>query len=182
MGGRGVTVATVPMECAYGETMAEEFSMWPDAGVSLIDELAVSRGRFALIAGPHAETEVTVSRLRDDLGVKVVSVGRTFCDRQSAPSRSDIEEALMSATVLTEIEMLFSPALHLPVLAFLAQRSQERPTIAVWPGAVSQGRATYSAPGRSDFQDDAITNAVIVRPLPTRFPDEVPFEIERIFR
>jgi hypothetical protein len=37
-----VTVATVPSECAYGESMAEELTMWPDAGVALIDELARS--------------------------------------------------------------------------------------------------------------------------------------------
>lgn len=177
-----MTVATVPMECAYGETMAEELTTWPDAGVALIDELAKSRGRFAILVGPRADTEVTVSRLRDDLGVEVVSVGRTFCERQSAPTMSEIEDALMAATVLTDIDMLFAPALHLPVLGFLARRSRERPTIAVWPGAVSQGRATYSSPGRLDFQSEAITNAVIIHSRPTRFPDEVPFEIERILR
>ena len=55
-------------------------------------------------------------------------------------------------------------------------------TIAVWPGAVSRGRAHFSSPGKFDFQDEAISNAVIVRSRPTRFPDEVPFEIERILR
>lgn len=177
-----MTVATVPSECAYGESMAEELTMWPDAGVALIDELAKSRGRFALVVGPHAEAEVTVSRLQDDLAVEVASVGRRFCEWQSAPTMSEIDVELMAATILTDIDMLFAPALHLPVLGFLARRGRDRPTIAVWPGDVSQGRATYSSPGRLDFQSEAITNAVIIHPRPTRFPDEVPFEIERILR
>lgn len=177
-----MTVAADPCDYAYGETMAEDLTLWPDAGTALIDELAAARGRFALIVGRPAETEVTVSRLRDDLGVEVVSVGRTFREWQSAPTMSEIEDALIAATVLTDIDMLFAPALHLPVLGFLARRSRERLTIAVWPGAVSRGRATFSSPGKFDFQDEAISNAVIVRSRPTRFPDEVPFEIERILR
>jgi hypothetical protein len=83
--------------------------------------------------------------------------------------------------VITDIDMLFSPPLRMPVLQFLRNRSRQQATIVVWPGDIAGSRAIYSTPGRPDHYDAPLSDVIVLRPRETRFPDETPFEIERIY-
>jgi hypothetical protein len=161
--------------------MGYDLHRWPDLGRALVDELTIARGRVALIA---ADTPVAshrlVERLRDELDVAVVSLGQALAGLPQRPTTSEIDAVCTNANVITDIDLLFWPALRVPVLPFLANRSRQRPTIAVWPGDITGHRATYSSPGRPDHYDAALHDVIVLRPRDTRFPDEVPFEIERI--
>lgn len=175
---------TMVLRCrptAYREDVVDDAETWPQVGLDLIDNLAQT-GYVGLITGPLDEVPQLVRRLTDDLGISSVSVGQTLCDRPSPPTLNQIEASLRGATILDDIDLLFAPALHTNVLSFLSMRGKRQPTIAVWPGEISNRRASYSVPPRPDHQAAALTAAVIIRPTPTRFPDEVPFEIERTYR
>jgi hypothetical protein len=162
-------------------TFTDDGLAWPDAGHALFEELSAARGRFALItaAAPSAADDVVV-RLRDDIGARVVSLGRAVAESHQPPTTDELDIACGDATVITDIDLLLWPALRVPVVPFLAARRGRRTTVAVWPGRITAGRATYSAPGRPDHYDIALRDVIVLRPRPTRFPDEVPFDIERI--
>jgi hypothetical protein len=161
--------------------VADDLERWPEGGHALLAELAVARGRIALIAAETpAAADGLVDRLRDDLDLTVVSLGQAFADRKEPPTADQIAAACGNATVITDIDVLFWPASPTRALPFLTARARRRPTIAVWPGQIVGGRAIYSALGRPDHHDAAIRDVIILRPRTTRFPDEVPFSTERI--
>lgn len=175
-----MSLATRPGLAFYGEAMAEEVEGWPAEGQQLLDELTRAPGRVALIAGDVPEVDALAQRLGTELAVGVVSVGGVLAEHPQPPTAADIDAAVGDATILADLDLMLWPALHIPLLPFVASRSRRRPTIAVWPGDISNGRATYSAPGRPDHHNAALHDAIVLRPHPTRFPDEVPYRIERI--
>jgi hypothetical protein len=173
---------TVVRPHSYPDEVADDLHRWPDAGHALLAELAAARGRVALIAAATpTSADGLVDRLRDDLDLTVVSLGQAFADRKEPPTADQISVAGADATVITDIDLLFWPGSPTRALPFLTAHGRRRPTIAVWPGQIAGGRATYSALGRPDHLDAAVRDVVILRPRTTRFPDEVPFSIERIF-
>lgn len=166
----------------YGEGVADHgIDVWPKAGHALIDELRAARGRVALIsaAGPD-EADDLVGRLTTDLALDVVRLGLALADRPQPPSPADVESACGAATVVTDLDVLMWPEIQVSPLQLLIALARRRPTIGVWPGDISGVRASYSAPGRPDRHDIALRDAVVLHPRGTRFPDEVPFTIERI--
>lgn len=167
---------------SYDDDVADHgIDKWPTAGFALLDELHAARGRVALIAATSlAEADGLVARLQTDLGLGVVRLGLALAAGPQPPSVTDVESACGDATVITDLDALFWPNMNVAPLHLLAARARKRPTIAVWPGSVSAGRATYSAAGRTDHHDALLRDAVVLRPRCTRFPDEVPFSIERI--
>lgn len=165
---------------SYPDEVADDLHRWPDAGHALLAELAAARGRTALIAATPFAADGLVERLRDDLDLTVVSLGQALADRKEPPTGDEIALASANATVITDIDLLFWPTSPARALPILTAHARHRPTIAVWPGQISSGRATYSALGRPDHQDFAVRDVIILRPRTTRFPDEVPFSIERI--
>ena len=52
----------------------------------------------------------------------------------------------------------------MPAAAARRTARRQRPTIAVWPGDISGGRATYSAPGRPDHHDIPLRDVIVLRP------------------
>lgn len=173
-----VTLAGPP---SYADEVADDLPRWPDAGHALLAELAAARDRIALIAAATlTAADRLVERLREDLNLTVVPLGQALADRKEPPTADEIAVACANATVLTDIDLLFWPASHVQALPFLTARGRRHPTIAVWPGQIADGRATYSAPGRPDHNDVAVRDVIILRPCTTRFPDEVPFRSERI--
>jgi hypothetical protein len=166
---------------AYPDEMADDLHEWPRAGHILLAELAAARGRVALIAADSLPSaDGLIKQLRDSLNLRVASLGQVLADQKEPPTAEGISEACGSATVITDIDLLFWPTSPAQALPFLTARARRFPTIAVWPGSISAGRATYSALGRPDYSDVALRDAIILRPRSTRFPDEVPFRIERI--
>ncbi len=174
------TLATL-VRVPYGSNMADESAdVWPAAGFALLTELQAARGRVALIAAAvPTDADGLVERLQTDLGVGVARLGRALADRPQPPSVAEVESACGDATVIADLEVLLWREMNLAPLQLLAGRARQRPTIAVWPGHISGVRATYSAPGRPDHQDIPLRDTVVLRPRGTRFPDEVPFTIER---
>ena len=168
----------------YGGDVADHgMDVWPTAGYALIDELRAARGRVAVIsATTPAGADDLVGRLSTDLGVDVVRLGLALADRPQPPSMAHIEAACGDATVVADLDVLLWPEMHVSPLQLLALLARRRPTIAVWPGEVSGVRASYSVPGRPDHHDIVLRDVVVLRPCTTRFPDEVPFTIERILR
>lgn len=179
-----MSAAATLARIAYGGNVADQgIDAWPTAGFALLDELEAARGRVALIAAATpADADGLVERLRTDLGLGVVRLGRALADRPQTPSVAEVESACGDATVITDVDVLLWPQMNIAPLQLLTARARRRPTIAVWPGSIAGGRATYSAAGRPDHHSISLHDAVILRPRGTRFPDEVPFTIERILR
>jgi hypothetical protein len=168
----------------YGGDVADDgMDAWPTAGWALLDELEATRRRLALIgAATRAEADALVERLRSDLDLPVVRLGLVLGGRLSPPSLEDVEAACRHATLITDLEVLMWHQTNIVPLRLLTSRASRHRTIAVWPGTITGGRATYSAPGRPDHHDIPLRDAIVLHPRGTRFPDEVPFTIERIFR
>lgn len=179
-----MTTAATPVHVSYGGDVADQgIDVWPTVGLALIDELDAARGRIALIAAASlADADGLVDRLRADLGLDVVRLGRALADGLQPPSVADIESACGDATVIADLDVLFWPDMNMAPLQLLSARARRRPTIAVWPGSIAGDRAIYSVPGRPDHRDLPLRDALILRPRRTRFPDEAPFAIERILR
>ena len=167
----------------YSDDVADDLHEdWPKAGHGLLAELAAARGRVALVsAGDLLAADGLVERLQDDLNLAVVPLGKALADGAEPPTAEEISQACGDAAVITDIDLLFWPASPVRALPFLTARARRLPTIAVWPGKIAGGRAAYSALGGPDHTDVALRDVIILRPRTTRFPDEVPFRIERIF-
>jgi hypothetical protein len=179
-----MTAAAVLVGISYGCDVADHgIDTWPTAGFALLDELEEARGRVVLIAAASlADSDSLVDRLRTDLGLGVSRLGLALADRVRPPSIAEVESACGDATLIADLDVLLSPQMHMAPLQLLAARARHRPTIAVWPGFISGARATYSVPGRPDHYDIPLRDAIVLRPRSTRFPDEVPFTIERTLR
>lgn len=177
-----MSAAATLVQVPYGGDVADHrMDVWPTAGYALIDELRAARGRVAVISATTLTgADDLVWRLSTDLGVDIVRLGLALADRPKPPSIAEIEAACGDATVVTDLDALLWPELHVSPLQLLYLLARRRPTIAVWPGEISGVRASYSVPGRPDHQDIGLRDAVVLRPCTTRFPDEVPFTIERI--
>ncbi len=179
-----MTVAATLARVSYGGDVADHgIDVWPTTGLALLDELRAARGRVALIAAASlADADGLVDRLQTDLGLGVVRLGRALAAGPQPPSVTGVESACGDATVITDLDVLLWPDMNTAPMRFLTARARRRPTIAVWPGHISGVRATYSTSGRPDHRDIPLRDTVVLRPRGTRFPDEVPFTIERIFR
>lgn len=106
---------------------------------------------------------------------EVVLSGAPFCRWEELAGR------LAGCPLLFDLESLcWDRGLGLDVLRLLRLHARQRGTVALWPGRITARIATFSAPGRRDFVRFALGELSVLRPVRTRFPDEVPFEIERI--
>ncbi len=176
-----MTLAASVQTGSYSEPMGGTVdATWPAAGRELLVELTASRGRYALVDAAALAADHLCERLASGLDLEIVRLGAALAGAGQPPAAGDVEAACGSATILTDIDLLLWPALRVPALPFLASRARRRAVIAVWPGVITGGRARYSSPGRPDHHDARLNDAVVLRPRTTRFPDEVPYEIERI--
>lgn len=154
---------------------------WPAEGHDLLAELTVGRGRYALLTTSNQDqSDALIELLVTDLGLQVARIGSVLAESEHPPTPEQVGAACADAVILADLDLLFWPALHLDPLAFLADRSRRLPTIAVWPGTISGGRASYSQPGRPDYYDGRLGDCLLLAPRARRYPDEVPFVIERI--
>ena len=144
----------------------------------LWSELESSHGRLALVVG--GRTDSPLKPLAEELGLDVVSVGFILTSRNAPPDRREIQASLADARLLDHLGILFSPELMIDPIGLLRGLSRTLPRIAAWPGDVSGDRATFSRPGRREYYESVLNDAVILRPRERRFPDEPPYAIERI--
>jgi hypothetical protein len=134
-------------------------------------------GRLALLTDGQQDK---MEMLAQSLGKSILLVGRVLTESQHAPNKSEILAQLNEAMLLDDTDILFWPELQLDPLRLIQDLSRRAPRIARWPGSIQATRATYSTPGRRDYYEAKLSNAVILRPRRTSFPDEIPFFIERI--
>jgi hypothetical protein len=150
---------------------------WPADGLALWEELGRFPGRVAIVVGDPRPAYF----LSDLAGVEPCRVGLRLADLTSPPSPLAVVELLKGQRVLVDLDVLFSPALSLDPVRFLREQSRAaRGVVAVWPGKVVGGRATYSVEGRFDRYVSDLTDTLVIRSRSVHFPDETPFTIERI--
>jgi hypothetical protein len=151
----------------------------PEAFGDLTRELRADRGRPALIEASSQTTAKLIERLSSMVD-EVVSLGQRFAEMDRAPSATELVGGTSAATtLLLDIDVLFTPALQIDVVSQLRRTSQRTALIVAWPGQIVGGRLSYSLPGRADHVDEPARDLVVLRPLDTEFPDEVPYTVER---
>lgn len=156
----------------------EERSSWPAAWRELDAELRAGRGRPALVEAGATGVEGLVAALTAVVD-QVVSVGQRLSQHEGMPPIADLVDDISGSTLLRDIDVLFSPALELDVLSQLRRMVRSRSLVVLWPGRIHAGRLSYSLPGRSDFVDVAARDVIVLHPVATHFPDEVPYLLER---
>lgn len=98
-----------------------------------------------------------------------------------AGSEQELLERLSGHPLLFDVEVLcWAPWLRLDPVRLLRQHARRQGVVAVWPGQVRGRTVTFSAPGRRDYVNVAMSGFSAMQPVPARFPDQVPFTIERV--
>lgn len=151
------------------------------------DLTALARpGSVALVVGESVARcagLALLERLGQVRGAAPVSV--TEVGLLGAPARGwqELLGRLEGHPLLYDLEALcWDPWLGLDLRRFLELHARRSGVVALWPGRVSGRVAVFSAPGREDHQRVELGSWSVLRPVATRFPDEVPFEVERIAR
>ena len=147
---------------------------------SLREELTRAPGRLCLVVGEPAPSRQLVETFAKGDGVEALSIGRLVTVSENQNPFEDLQGLVGDAGFLVDLDILFWPEARSNALQLLRSLSRTAPRIAQWPGNLIGKRLTYSEPGRRDFFDATIDDAVIVRPIVVRFPDEIPYQVERI--
>ena len=113
--------------------------------LSCAKRLRAGRGRPALINGDAPAAESLVEHLRP-LPSETISLGQRIGLTLEPPSASRLIDDVGAApvTLLTEIEVLFTPELRIDAVSQLRRISQRTALIVVWPGRIASGRLSYS--------------------------------------
>ena len=136
-----------------------------------------------LVAGDRAEGLAVLNELGRVFGAAPVSITDVVLSRTPFRRWEDLAARLAGCPLLFNLEALcWDRGLGLDLLRLLRLHARECGAVALWPGRVTGRIATFSAPGRRDYLRVALAEVSVLRPVSTRFPDEVPFEIERIPR
>lgn len=147
----------------------------------LVDDIAALHSKLILLVGrPGCGKSALLAELANRRGMKVMNVGAVLGGRLAAmPQR---QRALQANVVMREladeyasgdlllldnIELLFDRALKLDPLDLLKRHAHARRVVAVWPGALRDGRLSYAEMGHPEYQDYGLEGVV-------------PFEIETI--
>jgi hypothetical protein len=153
---------------------------WPAAAISLFDELAAKPGRICLLTGEGNATFTVASALADAGEASLTRFGAWFTEGTEGPKIPETWQPERERAILLDLDVLFWPALTVDPVALLRLYSKRHPIVAVWPGDIPEGVARYSEPGRPDHFSRKLEDALILRARSTAYPDEVPYEIERV--
>ena len=154
--------------------------LWLDQAARGIDGLSRPES-VGLIDGDRADGLVVLHALGRVFGAAPVSITEVMLSRASCRRWDELAERLAGCPLLFDLEVLcWSRGPALDLLRFLRLHARTHGTVALWPGRITESVATFSAPGRRDYVRVALTDVTVLRPVRTRFPDEVPFKIERI--
>ena len=154
--------------------------LWLDRAAREIEGLSRPE-TVGLIAGDRADGLAVLHQLGLVFGATPVSITEVMLSRAPVRRRDDLTQWLAGCPLLFDLEVLcWDRGPSLDLMRALRLHARQHGTVALWPGRIAERVATFSAPGRRDYVRVALTNVTVLRPVPTRFPDEVPFEIERI--
>ena len=154
--------------------------LWLDRAAREIEGLSRPES-VVLIAGDRADGLAVLHELGRVLEAAPVSITEVVLSRAPFRRWQELTEWLAGCPLLFDLEALcWDRGLGLDLLRFLRLHARKCGVVALWPGRITERIATFSAPGRRDHVRVALGELSVLRPVPTRFPDEVPFEIERI--
>ena len=155
--------------------------IWPTCAFQMCAELRRNPGRIGLVVDDPLGK--LMGAFADVLDVSVSRADACLLTPYAAGDPGQVITRLVTlGNLITDLDVLFwKPWLSLDPLGIIRQVSRRRPGILFsWPGTVHDGHASYSAPGRRDFFEAPITDALVLRPRVATFPDEPPYQIERI--
>lgn len=154
--------------------------LWVDQVDGEIQALT-RRDSLALIAGQRSDGLALLEQLGRALGTTPVSVTEVALAHAPVRDWQGLHKRLKGHQLLFDLEAIcWDPWLQLDVLRFLKQHARRAGVVALWPGRITGRVATFSAPGRRDYHREDLAALTLLRPVSTSFPNEVPFEIERI--
>jgi hypothetical protein len=138
-------------------------------------------GQLVLIEGERTAGRDLMNQLADVFDSEPCSITEAGLTPPSARGSKELLERLGDAFLLHDIEALcWHPWLQVDVPRFLRAQAQRAGVVALWPGQIRNGAASFSAPGRRDHVAFDAAGFAVLRPVETRFPDEAPFTLERI--
>ena len=138
-------------------------------------------GSVGLVAGNRADGLAVLHELGRVFGSVPVSLTEVALSEPSICRGEELTERLADCPLLFDLETLcWNQGLGIDPLRFLRLHARKLGVVAFWPGRITGSTATFSVPGRRDHQRVVLAKLSVVRPVPTRFPDEVPFRVERI--
>lgn len=138
-------------------------------------------GAVTLVCGPRQSALDLLRTLGEALSIEPVSLTEVALAEIPVESAQELMDRLADPNVLFDLETIcWSPWLRLDPLRFLRQCARRHGVLALWPGSVTGRVVTFGAPDRRDYVNGNGEGLSVLRLVPTRFPDEVPFVIERI--
>jgi hypothetical protein len=151
---------------------------WPQDFDVLLQDLKESRCRPAFIDMAPTPAPQLIERLESQVASKV-SIGSFFAQFVDSSELSGVLAKISGhSTLLIDLEVLFSPELRLDTVAQLRNIAQKTALIVAWPGRITGDRLIYGTPGRADYLEAPIQQAIVLRPIETYFPDDVPYTVE----
>lgn len=140
-------------------------------------------GSVGLVAGDRATGLGVLEELGHLSMAAPVSITDVGMCHPPVQSWQELTARLAGYSLLFDLEALcWRPWLGVDVLRFLRLHARKCGVVALWPGRIRERVAIFSVPGRDDYVRVDLGGVSVLRPVPTRFPDQVPFEIERISR
>lgn len=162
------------------ESKADDHLLWLRETAHQVEQLR-RPGSVSLIVGDRAAGLALLEKLGRALDAQPASITELGLEQTPARSERELSSRLSRYSLLFDLEALFWSAwLPIDPVRYLRHHARKRGVIALWPGRVSGRVTTFSDPGRQDHLRAELADVCVLRPVPTRFPDEVPFEIERI--
>jgi hypothetical protein len=159
--------------------MSLEAPAWAGNAWALREELATNPGRLALLEGGDVAYEVA-EEIALAWGTGTTPVGRLLTASEHPPGPQQIVDQLIDGSIFSDLEILFGPELQLSPVFLFRQLARSGPRVFLWPGEIDSKTARFSRPGRRDHYEAGISDTVILRARRRRFPDETPYEIERV--
>ena len=137
--------------------------------------------QVCLVEGEREGARNLLNVLGQALAAAPMSISEVGLGPAPARTTDDLLGRLRGGFLLYDLEALcWQPWLNVNPLRFLRALARQGGVIALWPGTVHQGTASFSAPGRRDHATFDATSLGLLRPVVT--PDEVPYTFERISR
>ena len=154
--------------------------LWAMSSASTLDELR-RPGALTLILGDRQLSCQLLRVLGTAMSVHSSSVTDVALGDTPVQSDQELLERISGHPLLFDVETLcWAPWLRLDPVRLLRQHARRQGVVVVWPGQVRGRTITFSAPGRRDYVNVAATDFGVMQPIPTRFPDQVPFTLERV--
>jgi hypothetical protein len=115
-----------------------------DQASDLRRRLRAERDLVALVPCSRSDADDVARRTAAWIGASLESLAA----EAFSPAGLDQSWGPETDSVLTDIDLLFTPQLQVEPLSHLRRMGRSVALVAVWPGRIDGGRLTYSEPGR----------------------------------